>query len=160
MNSLKLDYLLNNNRKLHLQKKFLEKTIEKDLRNLQTEMQKSEIDMQRDAFITSQQAQQKLGQMYTVVRDSLSYIREVVQFMNFDVGEKINGKVQEYEPELKVPQKRASQMSLTDQQPRQASIDDSPAQIQTTEDKNLEYFFRRNIHELAEVVLSVLCELY
>jgi hypothetical protein len=48
MNSLKLDYLLNNNKKLHLQKKFLEKTLDKDLKNLQTLMNKAEIDMQRD----------------------------------------------------------------------------------------------------------------
>ncbi len=56
MNSLKLDYLVNNNRKLQLQKRFLEKTLEKDLKNLATEMRKAEIEMQRDAFITSQQA--------------------------------------------------------------------------------------------------------
>ena len=45
MNSLKLDYLLNNNKKLHMQKKFLEKTLDRDLKNLQTLMNKAEIDM-------------------------------------------------------------------------------------------------------------------
>ncbi len=56
MNSLKLDFLVNNNKKLQLQKRFLEKTLEKDLKNLATEMRRAEIDMQRDAFITSQTA--------------------------------------------------------------------------------------------------------
>ena len=56
MNSLKLDFLVNNNKKLKLQKRFLEKTLEKDLKNLSTEMRRAEIDMQRDAFITSQAA--------------------------------------------------------------------------------------------------------
>ena len=41
MNSLKLDYLLNNNKKLQLQKKFLEKTLDRDLKNLQSEMNKA-----------------------------------------------------------------------------------------------------------------------
>jgi hypothetical protein len=44
MNTLKLDYLLNNNKKLHLQKKFLEKTLDKDMKNLQTLMNKAEIE--------------------------------------------------------------------------------------------------------------------
>ncbi len=57
MNSLKLDFLVNNNKKLQLQKRFLEKTLEKDLKNLTTEMRRAEIDMQRDAFLTSQAAQ-------------------------------------------------------------------------------------------------------
>jgi hypothetical protein len=60
MNSLKLDYLINNNKKLQLQKKFLEKNLDKDLKNLATEMRKAEIDMQRDAFITSQHAQNRI----------------------------------------------------------------------------------------------------
>jgi exonuclease VII large subunit len=54
MNSLKLDYLLNNNKKLQLQKKFLEKTLDRDLKNLQTEMNKAQIEMQRDTFVSSQ----------------------------------------------------------------------------------------------------------
>ena len=53
MNSLKLDYLLNNNKKLQLQKKFLEKTLDRDLKNLQTEMNKAQIEMQRDTFVSS-----------------------------------------------------------------------------------------------------------
>jgi hypothetical protein len=53
MNSLKLDYLLNNNKKLQLQKKFLEKTLDRDLKNLQTEMNKAQIEMQRDSFVSS-----------------------------------------------------------------------------------------------------------
>lgn len=54
MNSLKLDYLMNNNKKLQLQKKFLEKTLDRDLKNLQTEMNKAQIEMQRDTFVSSQ----------------------------------------------------------------------------------------------------------
>jgi len=57
MNSLKLDFLVNNNKKLQLQKRFLEKTLDKDLKNLATEMRRAEIDMQRDTFINSQAAQ-------------------------------------------------------------------------------------------------------
>jgi hypothetical protein len=67
MNSLKLDFLVNNNKKLQLQKRFLEKTLDKDLKNLATEMRRAEIDMQRDTFINSQAAQQKLNNMYLIV---------------------------------------------------------------------------------------------
>lgn len=93
MNSLKLDFLVNNNKKLQLQKRFLEKTLEKDLKNLSTEMRRAEIEMQRDAFITSQTAQQKLNNMYLIVRESLSYVKEVVQFMNFEMGDQIYSRV-------------------------------------------------------------------
>ena len=90
MNTLKLDYLLNNNKKLHLQKKFLEKTLDKDMKNLQTLMNKAEIESQRDGtMISSQIAQQRLHQMYSVVKESLAYVKEVVLFMNFEVGEHI-----------------------------------------------------------------------
>jgi len=67
MNSLKLDFLVNNNKKLQLQKRFLEKTLDKDLKNLATEMRRAEIVMQRDTFINSQAAQQKLNNMYLLV---------------------------------------------------------------------------------------------
>lgn len=53
MNSLKLDFLVNNNKKLQLQKRFLEKTLEKDLKNLTTEMRRAEIDIQREYSILS-----------------------------------------------------------------------------------------------------------
>ena len=92
MNSLKLDYLLNNNKKLQLQKKFLEKTLDRDLKNLQTEMNKAQIEMQRDTFVSSQQAQNRLHKMYSVVKESLNYVKEVVLFMNFEMGDHIVGK--------------------------------------------------------------------
>ncbi len=53
MNQLKLDFLVNNNKKLQLQKRFLEKTLDKDLRDLGTEVRKAEIEMQREAVISS-----------------------------------------------------------------------------------------------------------
>lgn len=87
MNSLKLDFLVNNNKKLQLQKRFLEKTLEKDLKNLTTEMRRAEIDMQREYSIPSTVAQSKLNNMYLIVKESLSYVKEVVQFMNFEMGD-------------------------------------------------------------------------
>ena len=105
MNSLKLDYLLNNNKKLQLQKKFLEKTLDRDLKNLQTEMNKAQIDMQRDTVISSQHAQQKLHQMYSVLKESLNYVKEVVMFMNFEMGDQIVSKAPE-EESLSVPPRR------------------------------------------------------
>ncbi len=112
MNSLKLDYLLNNNKKLQLQKRFLEKTLDKDLKNLTSELRKSEIEIQRDTVISSQQAQSKLNQMYQLVKESLSYVKEVVMFMNFDIGDQIYtaaaaGK-QVNEGTLEVPKRGAS----------------------------------------------------
>lgn len=53
MNQLKLDFLVNNNKKLQLQKRFLERTLEKDLRDLGTEVRKAEIEMQREAMVSS-----------------------------------------------------------------------------------------------------------
>lgn len=106
MNSLKLDFLVNNNKKLQLQKRFLEKTLEKDLKNLATEMRRAEIDMQRDAFITSQTAQQRLNSMYLIVKESLFYVKEVVQFMNFEMGDQIYSRVHDDREEQNLPKRK------------------------------------------------------
>lgn len=106
MNSLKLDFLVNNNKKLQLQKRFLEKTLDKDLKNLATEMRRAEIDMQRDTFINSQAAQQKLNNMYLIVQQSLSYVKEVVQFMNFDMGDQIYARVNDDRKEVNLPKRK------------------------------------------------------
>ena len=45
---IKLEQVQMNNKKLHLQKKFLEKQLEKDLREIQIELNKIEIDIQQD----------------------------------------------------------------------------------------------------------------
>jgi hypothetical protein len=33
--------------------------------------------------------------MYLIVKESLSYVKEVVQFMNFDMGDQIYSRVQD-----------------------------------------------------------------
>lgn len=108
MNSLKLDYLVNNNRKLQLQKRFLEKSLENDLKTLKGEMRKTETEMQLMTFIPSKEALVRLREMYTVVTDSLGYVREVVQYMNFDLGDQVHGKLQERNPDLDLPPRRES----------------------------------------------------
>lgn len=161
MNSLKLDYLVNNNRKLQNQKRYLIKTLESDLKKLSTEMRKSEIEMQRDAFITSTNAQTKLKQIYTIVKESLGYVKEVVEFMNFELGDQIHGKLQaDEDPAQELPKRIGSQPELV-----KASAENTESgtmRVQTNGDsqKTLDHYFYKNIHEIAEAVLSVLCELY
>ncbi len=59
--------------------------------------------MQRDTFVSSQQAQNRLHQMYSVVKESLHYVKEVVMFMNFEMGDHIVSKGPGTEAELEVP---------------------------------------------------------
>ncbi len=35
----------------------------------------------------------------------MSYVKEVVQFMNFELGDQIHGKLQENDPELEMPRR-------------------------------------------------------
>ncbi len=84
---MKLEYLLNNNKKLQLQKKFLEKALNKNLEDLSTMIQKTDLEMARESFISAKQAQQRLQQMFNFSKDSLTYVKDIVLFMKFDVGD-------------------------------------------------------------------------
>lgn len=81
---LKLEQVLANNKKLQLQKKFLEKQLEKDLREIHLEMNKIQIEIQQDQLMNSGSALQRFKSVYQVVSDQLSYIQQIVGFMDFD----------------------------------------------------------------------------
>ena len=161
MNSLKLDYLVNNNKKLQLQKRFLEKTLEKDLKNLTTEMRRAEIDMQRDAFLTSQAAQQKLNNMYLIVKESLSYVKEVVQFMNFEMGDQIYARVQDDREEVNLPKRKQDQELPSPSKDEDNKVDnDNMPQQANLGSKPIEFYFQKNIYEISEILLSLICEIF
>jgi len=56
MFGLKLEQVMVNNKKLMLQKKFLEKQLEKDLREMHLEMNKIQIEIQQDQLMNSNAA--------------------------------------------------------------------------------------------------------
>lgn len=90
--------------------------------------------------------------MFTFSRDSLAYVKDIVLFMKFDVGEQIQGSATQKdmnEPEVELPKRRQDEVEVED-----------PPSPKSLEAKPLEYFFNRNIPEIAEVTLSVLFELY
>lgn len=62
----------------------MEKTIDKNMRNLTSEMRKAELEMQKDVQISSAKAQNKIQSMYTIIKESLKYVKDVIGFMNFD----------------------------------------------------------------------------
>ena len=117
MNSMKLEYLLNNNKKLQLQKRFLEKALNKNLEDLGTMMQKADLEVARESFISAKQAQQRLQQMFTFSRDSLAYVKDIVLFMKFDVGEQIQGNPTQKdmnEPEVELPKRPQDEVAVDD----------------------------------------------
>jgi hypothetical protein len=71
---LKLEQVLMNNKKLQLQKKFLEKQLEKDLREIYIEMNKIEIDIQQDQLMGPNTALQRFRGIYQQVSDQMLYI--------------------------------------------------------------------------------------
>lgn len=116
-------------------------------------MQKADLEVARESFISAKQAQQRLQQMFTFSRDSLAYVKDIVLFMKFDVGEQIQGSPTQKEvtePEVELPKRPQDEAEVHDQR-------DTPKSLEA---KPLEYFFTRNIPEIAEVTLSVLFELY
>jgi hypothetical protein len=120
-------------------------------------MRKSEIELQRDAFITSQNAQARLRSIFMVVKESLGYVKEVVEFMNFELGDQIHGKLQTDadDEEKTLPQRKQPPTPTKEEEVT------APAAAKSSEGgKTLEHYFYKNIHEIAEAVLSVLCELY
>lgn len=48
-------------------------------------MRKTELEIQREVYMTSQSAQTRLSNMYTIIKESLRYVKEVIGFMNFEV---------------------------------------------------------------------------
>lgn len=73
-----------NNKKLMLQKKFLEKQLEKDIRELHLEMNKIQIEIQQDQLMNSSSALQRFHSVYQSVSDQLTYVQQIVGFMDFD----------------------------------------------------------------------------
>ena len=61
---LKLEQVLIHNKKLMLQKKFLEKQLEKDMRELNLEMNKIQIEIQQDQLVGPSTAQQRFKEVY------------------------------------------------------------------------------------------------
>lgn len=53
LNTIKLEYLINNFKKLQLQKKFLETTIDNDMKSLNNEMRKTEIELQKESYVST-----------------------------------------------------------------------------------------------------------
>ena len=109
---MKLEYLVNNNRKLQLQKRFLEKALNKNLEDLNMIKQKAEVEILRDSFISSKQAQLKLQQIFGFSKDSLMYVKDIILFMKFDVGDQIQGKIQldpQNDQESQIPTRKNSQ---------------------------------------------------
>jgi len=50
-------------------------------------IQKADLEMARESFISAKQAQQRLQQMFNFSKDSLTYVKDIVLFMKFDVGD-------------------------------------------------------------------------
>ena len=67
-----------------LQKKFLEKQLEKDIRELHLEMNKIQIEIQQDQLMNSSSALQRFHSVYQAVSDQLTYVQQIVGFMDFD----------------------------------------------------------------------------
>ena len=81
---LKLEQVMVNNKKLMLQKKFLEKQLEKDIRELHLEMNKIQIEIQQDQLMNSSSALQRFHAVYQAVSDQLTYVQQIIGFMDFD----------------------------------------------------------------------------
>lgn len=73
-----------NNKKLQLQKRFLEKQLEKDVREIHIEMNKIQIEIQQDQIMNSASALQRFKSVYQSVSDQLNYAQQIVGFMDFD----------------------------------------------------------------------------
>ena len=84
MYGLKLEQVMVNNKKLVLQKKFLEKQLEKDRREIHLEMNKIQIEIQQDQLMNSSSALQRFKGVYQAVSDQLAYVEQIVGFMDFD----------------------------------------------------------------------------
>ena len=70
-----------NNRKLMLQKKFLEKQLAKDSAEVSLEMNKIQIEIQQEG---ATHMLNRFKQVYQCVADQSTYIRQIVGFMDFD----------------------------------------------------------------------------
>ena len=81
---LKLEQVMVNNKKLVLQKKFLEKQLEKDRREIHLEMNKIQIEIQQDQLMNSSSALSRFKGVYQAVSDQLAYVEQIVGFMDFD----------------------------------------------------------------------------
>ena len=68
---LKLEQVLVNNKKLMLQKKFLEKQLEKDAREVQLEMNKIQIEIQQEGGSMLS----RFHSIYQAVMDQMSYVQ-------------------------------------------------------------------------------------
>lgn len=78
---VKHDQLVVNIRKLMLQKKFLEKQLDKDSAEVQLEMNKIQIEIQQEG---DNNILYRFRQVYQAVMDQMGYVRQIVGFMDID----------------------------------------------------------------------------
>eukprot|EP00347_Sterkiella_histriomuscorum_P009856 403339614 len=187
LNSLKLEYLINNYKKLQLQQRFLETTLEKDMKNLTQELRKAELEVQREVYVTSQSAQQRLNSMYSIIKESLRYVKDVIGFMNFDVDRVQDQEYLKLENELRAQKEQVGIVNTTsqpdpiarfeqlrDQARGQENEENKRSSSQLRQEANqtpqpnqnshqivsLDQCYYKHIYELAEVLLSILSEIY
>jgi len=58
--------------------------LEKDLREIHLEMNKIQIEIQQDQLMNSSSALQRFRSVYQAVSDQLTYVQQIVGFMDFD----------------------------------------------------------------------------
>ncbi|CDW86114.1 UNKNOWN [Stylonychia lemnae] len=188
--NMKLEYMISNYRKMHMQKRFLEKSLEKDMKNLAQEMRKAETEIQRDIYIASNSAQTRINSMYSIIKESLRYVKEIISFMNFDV-DRLNDEEYLNNVDFTADQKGEIEIQLSSKEDpltrleksrlnseKQLIEDDQQDQKQIELDKNvkgmnqkvikemksgtvsLETCYYKHIYELSEVLLTILSEIY
>ena len=55
--------------------------------DLTNEMRKTELDMQKETYVSTALAQNKINVMYELIKGTLRYVKDVVGFMKFEVEE-------------------------------------------------------------------------
>ena len=100
--------------------------------------------------------------MYLIVQESLSYVKEVVQFMNFEMGDQIYARVQDDRgEEVNLPKRKQEQeLPAPSKENDKNKVDSDIPQSGSLGSKPLEFYFQRNIYEIAEILLSMICEIY
>ena len=67
-----------------MQQKFLQQQLDKDLRQLQKETEKSERELKKDQLVSSSAAIGRIQDLNTIMRNSLKFTKRLVSFMVFD----------------------------------------------------------------------------
>ena len=84
MKDVRLEFILNNQKKMQAQQKFLQQQLDKDLRQLATSMHKTELELKKDQLVSSSAAIGRLQDLHKIMSDSLKYTKRLVSFMVFD----------------------------------------------------------------------------